>query len=175
MQEERSTTPRLFIAPITHRDIPELERCLRNEDVYRLIGGIPSSEHFHLSSERAIAGPSDSRCTEVWLNFAVRLRRNNELVGRLEATIHDGIAEVAFLFARDVWGNGYATEGLLWLHAQLESRAEPPALWAATVPENVGSRALLSRCGYIQVLPERLPNLLTYDDGDVVFMLPRAT
>ena len=175
MQKECSTTPRLLIEPITHRDIPELERCLRNDDVYRYIGGTPSSEDFHLGSVRAIAGPPDSRSAEVWLNFAVRLRRTNELVGRLEATIHDGIAEVAFLFTRHIWGNGFATEGLLWLHAQLESRAEPPALWATSVLENVGSRALLSRCGYLQVLPERLPNLLTYDEGDVVYMLPRTT
>jgi hypothetical protein len=27
----------------------------------------------------------------------------------------------------------------------------------------------------LQVLPERLPNLLTYDEGDVVYMLPRTT
>jgi RimJ/RimL family protein N-acetyltransferase len=93
----------------------------------------------------------------------------------LEASIHDGIAEIAFLFSQDNWGHGYAAEGLLWLHAQLESRTERPALWATTIPENVRSRALLSRCGYMQVLPERSPRLLTYDEGDLVFMLPLAT
>lgn len=174
-QDLSSGTPRLFMEPVTHLHIPELERILRNENVYRHIGGVPSSADFHLGTERAIAGPPDNRSTEVWLNFATRLKSANELIGRLEASIHDGIAEVAFLFSPNTWGNGYASEGLLWLHAQLESRTEPPTLWATTIPENVRSRALLSRCGYVQVSPEHSPNLLTYDGGDLVFMLPRAT
>jgi hypothetical protein len=92
-------TTRLKIQPLSGVDIPELENALRNEDVYRFIGGMPSSSDFWLGTERAITGPTKDRTSEVWLNFGARLQSTDQLVGQLQATIHHGVAEVAFLFA----------------------------------------------------------------------------
>jgi RimJ/RimL family protein N-acetyltransferase len=88
---------------------------------------------------------------------------------RLEATVHDGIAEVAFLFGPAHWGKGHATAGLLWLHAHLAAEHGAPVLWATTVPANAASRALLERCGYAPRDPASAPLLYTYDEGDLVF------
>jgi RimJ/RimL family protein N-acetyltransferase len=167
-------TTRLKFQPLSGADIPELENVLRNEDVYRFIGGKPSSSDFWLGTERAISGPTEDRTSEVWLNFSARLQGTDQLVGQLQATIHHGVAEVAFLFAPSVWGHGYATEGLLWLHAQLASRPQPPKLWATTVQANVRTQTLLRRCGYVEVAPKDAPHLLTYDEGDLVFNIQNA-
>lgn len=105
-------TPRLAIQPLVQHDIDELEGLLRSEEVYRFIGGPPSSDDFQLGMSRAIAGPPPLRDTETWLNYGVRLQSSGVLIGRLEATVHDGVAEVAFLFGPGFWGKGYATEGL---------------------------------------------------------------
>jgi RimJ/RimL family protein N-acetyltransferase len=165
---------RLRLDALSHKDIAELENVLRNEEVYRYIGGAPSTEDFWLGHERAISGPPPSRASEVWINFTVRLQETRQVLGRLEATIHNGIAEVAFLFSPSVWGLGYATEGLLMLHSHLASLSQPPVPWATTVQPNVRAQALLYRSGYKQVPYSGQPNLLTFDEGDLVYTVPHA-
>jgi hypothetical protein len=60
MREDVAVTSRLLMEPVTRRPIAELALILRNEAVYRYLGGTPSLERFHLGSERAIAGPHAS-------------------------------------------------------------------------------------------------------------------
>jgi RimJ/RimL family protein N-acetyltransferase len=117
---------------------------------------------------RALAGAPQPG--EVWLNFLVRSAGTGRVLGRLEATLHHGIAEVAFLFDPDAWGRGYATEALLWLHERLQcEEAAPTSFWATTVPGNKRCQALLERCGYRRV-PQGWPEtLLSWDDGDLVY------
>jgi RimJ/RimL family protein N-acetyltransferase len=109
---------------------------------------------------------------EVWLNFSVRRAADEALLGFLQATVHHDLAEVAFLFGSRHWGQGYATEGLLWLGPNLLAREDCRALWATTVPANSRSRALLLRCGYKEATAERPCMLETYDDGDLVYRGP---
>src|SRR5690349_10313093 len=102
------TAARLHFDALTLHDLDALEELLRNEAVYAFIGGVPDSGRFRLAATRALAGPPASRAGERWLNFAVRDLDSGELLGRLEATVHDGLAEVAFLFGPRHWGRGAA-------------------------------------------------------------------
>lgn len=104
-----------------------------------------------------------------WLNVAVRLAGTKELIGRLEATVHNNLAEVAFLYSPAHWGHGYASHGLNWLIDHLRSYKNISSLWATTHPKNARSAALLLKCGYVQVATPGLPVLYSYDDGDLVF------
>ena len=90
------------------------------------------------------------------------------------STVHDGIAEVAFLLGTAHWGRGHTTEGLRWHHVEIARVSPGVACWATTLPENARSARLLTRCGYVPVDPTTAPPLLTYDDGDLVFRRPAA-
>lgn len=159
-----------LIAPLRASDLSELAAALCTDAVYAHIGGkAPAVERFTLGLQRALAGPPNDRQSERWLNFAVRAQDTGRLVGRLEATVHDGIAEVAFLFSQHVWGRGYGTYGLRWLHDEVTRTQGPLGFWATTVEANTRCRALLTRVGYVQVAPVRGPRLLTYDESDLVF------
>ena len=149
--------------------LDELADALLNEDVYRYIGGLPSREKFYRATSIALSGPPAERVGEFWVNYGVREAMSGQLIGRIEATVHNSIAEVAFLFHPTSWGKGYGTESLLWLHGVLYSRSDVESLWATTVPANARSNSLLRRCGYIAVSPDDAPKLYTYDVGDLVF------
>lgn len=165
--------PRLSISPLSDAHVEPLAALLWDERVYRHIGGLPSGpERVALALRRALAGPPPEQPPQRWLNYGMWLRGSGELIGRLEATLHDGLAEVAFLMGPAHWGQGYAVEGLQWLHGELARVSAGAACWATTVPENLHCQRLLARCGYAAVAPESAPDLMSYDAGDRVFHRP---
>jgi len=148
--------------------LEELEALLLHEPVYRHIGGLPEPEAFRRRMRNMLAGPPEGS-TELWLNVVVRDGAAGPLLGWLQATLHEGLAEVAFVYGPAHWGKGYARQGLLWLHSHLAQFDGRPALWATTVPANLRSQSLLQRCGYALVDPASAPPLHSYDPGDLVF------
>lgn len=165
--------PRLVIEVLRAEHLPELAVQLRQAEVYEHIGGTPSLEDFILDRERALRGPGESARDEHWLNFLVRERASGHMLGRLEATLHDSRAEVAFLFGPSCWGRGYAYEALTWMHNEIRQSYGIASFWATTVPANARCQALLNRSGYTLV-QAGAPFLYSYVVGDLVFRLRGA-
>lgn len=160
--------PTLRIEPLCVEDLEELAIVLRHPAVYEHLGAVPSLEDFLLDRQRALTGPGPGTREELWLNFLVREPIGNAMIGRLEATVHHGIAEVAFLLGPNHWGRGYAREALLWLHSEIIRRADIHDFWATTTPENTRCQALLHRCGYKPVHND--PTCLrSFETGDLVY------
>ena len=166
------TPPRLLIEPLRTEHLGELASHLRHPEVCAHIGGLPSLEDFIRDRENALRGPgpgSDIEASdERWLNFLVRDGSTGQMLGRLEATLHDAIAEVAFLFGPAHWGRGFAHEALAWLHGEIESRHGIHSFWATTLAANTRCQALLARAGY-QPVHTAAPVLYSFDEGDLVF------
>jgi RimJ/RimL family protein N-acetyltransferase len=148
--------------------LPELATVLLHPEVYAHIDrSIPSIDQFTLSLERAIAGPVAETNDERWLNYLVR-ESSGDMVGRLEATIHHGIAEVAFLLGRRFWGRNFGFTGLNWLHDEVFRSHAISDFWATTTRDHLRSQRLLARCGYDQAELPATP-LFSYNSGDIVF------
>jgi RimJ/RimL family protein N-acetyltransferase len=162
------TTERLAIEPLHPRHAPGLFLTLDDPLVGRFIGGPDVSTEAALVEriERVSRGPADGR-PEQWCNWVVFA--DNVVVGRLEATVHHGIAEVAYVFGPAHWGQGYATEGTAWMIDDLRAQGVQ-AFWAAVLPENAGSIRLLERLGFIAKDPGDTP-LESFDPGDLTFRL----
>jgi len=140
--------------------LDELATVLLHPAVYQHIEDeLPTLHEFKLGLERAIASPG--------VNYLVR-DDSGAMLGRLEATPHHQVAEVAFLFGSQYWGRGYASAGLCWLHEELLRSHAVTEFWATTIPANHRSQALLRRCGYVE---NGLPDfpLYSYEPGDIVF------
>jgi len=90
-------------------------------------------------------------------------------IGRLEATVLEKRAEVAYLFGPEFWGHGYGTESLSWLHMFIEETFHILEFWATVRPDNGRSIRLLERLGYVEAAAETWPQLTSYDPGDRVF------
>jgi RimJ/RimL family protein N-acetyltransferase len=165
---------RLHYEPLKASHLDELSPVLRSAEVYAHIeDSVPPLDEFKLSLIRAIAGPGSNSSDQTWLNYLVRDAHTSEMLGRLEATVHDSIAEVAFLFSPAHWGKGYAHEALVWLHTEVSQCSNISGFWATTVPANLRCQALLLRSGYRQV-PEASTPLFSYEPGDLVFNLQSA-
>ncbi len=163
----------LTLHPMVHADIDALEPVIRHAAVYRHLGGEPpDADTFRLELTRALAGPRERHGPQAWLNYVMRRDTDQAVVGRLEATVHDGIAEVAFLLGPAYWGQGYATQGLRWLIQQVLDRPDCHAVWATTIAPNLACQQLLRRCGFQATTTHWPRTLFTYDAGDLVFQGP---
>jgi RimJ/RimL family protein N-acetyltransferase len=159
----------VLYTPLDERDIDELANALHSEAVYQYIGGMPSRANFDQWLHHSLAGPPSEATGEQWISITVRLAESREVIGRLEANIHDHLAEVAFLYSPRLWGRGYASQGILWLHDRLREHKEVHSFWATTHPENQRSASLLRRHGYLAAATQGLPVLYSYEGGDHVF------
>lgn len=167
-------TARFVVEPLRLDHLDELALTLLHPAVYRYIEDeLPSLGDFKLALSRALAGPPDPASGQTWLNYLVREADTGVMLGRLEATVHDALAEVAFLFGPSHWAKGYATDGLRWLHAEVERVCKVSDFWATTVPANIKCQALLRRCGYMPFTGPQ-PHLLSFAPGDRVFRFERV-
>jgi len=161
---------RLRYEPIRGSHAAEFEGILCDPRVYRFIEDpCPSPADLQASFFRKEAGAPPERGDERWLDYGVRLAESGLAIGRLEATILDKRAEVAYLFGPDFWCHGYATEGLKWLQEHINTTYDIREFCATVMPGNTRSMRLLERLGYLEAPAETWPRLTSYDPGDRVF------
>jgi len=106
-------TPRLLLEPLQISHALALYEPLQSVALYEYIPVNPpaslealANRYQRLSSRRS---PDEQ---EVWLNWAMRERRENRYVGTLEATVYpDATASLAYLLFPVFWRQGYAKEG----------------------------------------------------------------
>lgn len=144
--------------------------ALDHEAVGRFIGGpdVTTPEALLARIGRVRSGPPAER-EETWLNYAVLA--DGVVVGRVEATLHDDIAEIAYLLGPAFWGRGHATAATAQLLVILEQRQVGTA-WACVQPGNLPSAGVLTRLGFREEPASAAPPLLSHDLGDRVFSRP---
>ncbi|MCB1230755.1 MAG: GNAT family N-acetyltransferase [Verrucomicrobiae bacterium] len=167
-----SHSDRLTYEPLSAAHAPGLASVLCDPRVYEYIDAeIPTPESLAKEFERLAAGAPEHRARETWIDFAVRRRSDHTLIGRIEATVIERNAEVAYLFGPDYWGCGYGRESLRWLHQTLARRYGATDSWATITPANRRSLRLVEFFGYRETTADTWPILTSYDPGDRVFHL----
>jgi RimJ/RimL family protein N-acetyltransferase len=162
---------RLVYEQITSRHAGELKDVLDDPRVYVYVddGVAPTFEQLLESFTLMKAGPPEHRKDERWVNYAVRIKDSQIAIGRVEATVIEHRAEVAYLFGADYWGKGYGSESLLWLQHLLQNNYGVSEFWATVTPGNMSSKHLLLKQGYAEVSRENMPRLASYENDDWIF------
>jgi len=167
---------RLQYEKITPTHAVELQEALCDPRVYEFIAnhGTPTAADLREVFKRKALGPPPSRSDETWIDYAVRSKASGTTIGRIEATILEGHAEVAYMLGPRYWGQGFALEAMRWLHQLLELEFRVFEFWATVSPHNDRSLRLLARLGYGEAAAVLWPvQLLSYNGGDRVFCTTR--
>lgn len=133
-------TERLLLRPFTGRDWPALHRYLSDPQVVRFEPyGVFSAEEARREAERRAQSSAF---------VAVCLRDTGELIGNLYlGRPGEGQAELGYVFARDAWGHGYATEAARASLGALFAQAGMHRVVAECNPQNVASERVMQRLG----------------------------
>jgi RimJ/RimL family protein N-acetyltransferase len=138
-------TARLVLRPPRMDDAEAVFAYASDEGVARYMvwrphASIAEAEEF---LRRVVAFPEDgSRLT-----WAVTLSGDDTLRGMIELRPKTSKADVGYVLARRLWGNGYMTEAL---RAVLDYAFENPAMyrvWAVCDAENVASARVMEKAG----------------------------
>jgi len=141
-------TARLTLEPLEPAHADAMFEVLRDPVLYRHLDSKPHATVEYTREVYArLATRTSPDGTERWLNWIV-MPHGAGPVGFVQATIRvAGTAWIAYLFAREAQGRGYASEAVGAMKDHLVERHGIDRFLATVEPDNRASVALLERCG----------------------------
>ncbi len=166
-------TANLRLRRLMPADADEVARLLDDWEVARHTTNLPFP-YSHQDAERFIGKVASEMAAGRSVVFAVEERLTRRLVGCVGATITDGSAEIGYWFGQEHWGRGYATESLRRALRVLFVNFGLDLVWASVAPENLASRRVLDKAGFVfdRRQPAEMPARGTTADLDFL-ALPR--
>ncbi len=149
-------TDRLVIERLVEAHADSLFASFLDERLYQFIPERPPKNLETMRREfRDFEAGAPTVSGELWLNWVVRLKAGGDSIGTLQATrFADGLLWLGYKFAPRVWGNGYASESLRWLVAELAQSCGQQQLLAAVDIRNEASVRVLERTGFNRLRTE---------------------
>lgn len=140
-------TERLLLAPMTESDAAALH------ELRVLDSDAPADDGPDVSLQRVRArirrwerrrSPDGA---EVWLNWTLRLKPDQTVVGRMQATVTECHADIAWVIGPHFRNQGYATEAARCIAAWLLGFFNPREVRATIHPENTASQRVAANVG----------------------------
>ncbi len=136
-------TPRLRLEPLTADHASEMVSVLASSELYRYTGGSPPTiEELKRLYEFQVSG--SPRSEEWWLNWVIRA--DGGACGYVQATVVEGVADVAWVVGIGWQGKGYAKEAAAGMVDWL-ARHGVASLSADIHPQHVASQRVAAALG----------------------------
>jgi RimJ/RimL family protein N-acetyltransferase len=149
-------TERLDLLPIQRDHAPLLYHVLSDPALHEFTGGSPPADVDALARQYEYwerrRSPDGA---ELWFNWALRLRTQEELIGHLQVGIREDRASMAWVVGSRWQGRGYATEAaravLGWIHhlgvRDVRASIHPEHAASIRIAERLGLRRTDERSG----------------------------
>lgn len=159
-------TERIILRPITLEDARDMYEYAHDHEVCRYVTW---DAHQSVEQTQAIIRdfflPKESN--EAWIpTFAVVLKDTHKMIGTCDTVAPitiDGNVEIGYSLNRTYWNHGYATESCKALCAYLFNEEGVRRIKIRHHVDNIGSRRVIEKCGFIKEGVER--QLVKFEDG----------
>ena len=140
-------TDRLLLRPLTADDLPTLIRFRADDEVSRYIGGAKMQAPEMV--ERRLGFYLECHERYGYGMSAIIRKSDGEMVGwgGLQPLEDSGQTEVGYGFAKEFWGQGYATETAAACLRYGFEQAGLPRIVAVAIPDNTASRRVMEKIG----------------------------
>jgi len=142
------STLRLDLVPMTAADADDVFPVLNDPTIGRFTGETPPAD---VEAVRVGFARWETRRSpdgaELWLNWVLRRRDDDQAIGYVQATVGDGDAMIAWTVGTAFQRQGFATEAGHALIAWLRDILGVPAIVGSIHPENIASQTAAHRIG----------------------------
>ena len=172
--ERALLTDRFILEPLTvgHADL--LYQELLDYRSYRYIPDLPPKDLESLKerySKLQMRGSPDG--LYVWLNWAIKSRRDSRYFGYVQATISkDGDTSIGYLVFPKYWRSGVAKESVGAVIHELFKQLGVTSISASIERENVPSIRLVNSLGF-ELLKTNFSLGVPSSDQDIIYVLDR--
>ena len=139
---------RLVLSPMVQDDSGDLFELVRDPALHQFTGGAPPAsadevrERIRLREDRR--SPEGD---ELWLNWTLRVRAFNQVVGYVQAGVGEKSADLAWVVGTRFQSRGYATEAGRRVAAWIRECLKVTEFRAAIHPEHTASCRVATRIG----------------------------
>jgi ribosomal-protein-alanine N-acetyltransferase len=159
---------RVVLEPQAVAHAEEMFRVQSDPAIYAYENAPPQSLEWLRERLRKLESRQSADGREQWLNWVVRLP-TSELAGYVQATVDgDGNAAIAYELASAYWGRGLGYAAVSAMIGELAGHYEARHLTAVFKRDNVRSRKLLERLGFIPATPAQLARTPTPPDESLM-------
>ena len=146
-QEQALETERLLLEPLVTNHASEMYYLLQDIAIYRFIPTKPPKSIDELTKRyEKLQSRHSPDNLEIWLNWVLRKKADNSVIGRLEATIYQNeTADIAYEIASKFWGQGFAFESCFALVNNLCDSYGLKVISAKVDTRNINSIKLLKK------------------------------
>ncbi len=141
------TTPRLLLREMTPEDLDALASILEDKETMYAYEGAFTREETNTWLGRQF----DRYQRDGFGLWAVILRRTGEMIGQCGITLQmigdETFPEIGYLFRRDLWGNGYATEAARACRRHAFEQLGLPEVFSIIRDTNIASMNVAIRNG----------------------------
>ena len=139
---------RLLLTPIVVSDAEALFELLKEPSLYSFIGGPPpASVEVVRERIRWWEKRHSPNGDEVWLNWTVRLKEPDGVVGHFQASVRATQADLAWVIGLPFQRRGYATEAARAVAEWLKKRFALRELQAKIHTDHIASQRIAERIG----------------------------
>jgi RimJ/RimL family protein N-acetyltransferase len=142
---DRIETRRLILRAPDPRDVPDIARLANNINIHQMTASMP----YPYGEADAVAFVSEFARRKEQKVYAVTLK-SETVVGVIGLRLdQEDAAELGYWFGEQFWGAGYGGEAAQALVAAVVQTGKCAAIKASARTENVASRRILERIGFI--------------------------
>jgi RimJ/RimL family protein N-acetyltransferase len=141
-------TTRLTLQPTLVADAPALFQLLKDPTMYTFTGADPPVRVEELR-QRITRWESRKSAdgAETWLNWTVRLKADDSVIGHMQTSLRAENAELAWVVGIPFQGQGYAKEAVQAIASFLRSNLSVRKFTASIHPQHAASQAVARSIG----------------------------
>ncbi|WP_176736827.1 GNAT family N-acetyltransferase [Oligoflexus tunisiensis] len=142
-------SPRLILDEVTAQDVHAIHRYASDPEVVRYQNWGPNTFQQTEEFVQQVLQWQYENPRRYYV-LAIRKKGQQRMLGAVSLEIDEQLPYAAFGFslARDMWGQGFATEAALRLITHVEERMPLTRLTASCDCRNVASQKVLRKCGF---------------------------
>ncbi len=142
-------SPRLILDEVTDQDVAAIHRYASDPEVVRYQNWGPNTiQQTEEFVQQVLQWQHEN--PRRYIVLAIRIKQQSRMLGAVSLELDEQLPYAAFGFslARDMWGQGLATEAGQRLIAHVEERMPLTRLTASCDRRNLASQGVLRKCGF---------------------------